>query len=253
MDQTYCDKRVQELECELDTLTADIPQMVCRLKQNQTNDSVIKYLEHGDIEMAMNIAHIIYDRNEFFKEEDNENSPRISDDDIQMIDNICEIRSQISMYKYVLRDTEWKHFEGDLIITDPCYLMPDGVFGERWNGLWDDLEEMLETKGFIRDTICGDWSCTVFDTDFKNPIGKFCADGGMVCVALLEDVLKFNPKFDYHLNREWTTAWLKDFHGDIRMTVSEDHYEYDGEDYTDHLVRIEGRGNINFTTSQTGL
>lgn len=36
--------------------------------------------------------------------------------------------------------------------------------------------------------------------DLKN-IGGFCADAGMVAVFLLDEVLKYNPNFDYHINR----------------------------------------------------
>lgn len=51
-----------------------------------------------------------------------------------------------------------------------------------------------------RDTITGDWPCATFKADTNEELGNFCADSGMVAVFLLEEVLKYNPDFDYHIN-----------------------------------------------------
>lgn len=71
-------------------------------------------------------------------------------------------------------------------------------------------------------------------------IGYFCADAGMVAVFLLDEVLKYNPDFDYHINREWTTTLIKDFDGEINYYVDDD-------------AHIIGVGNVNFFTTQTGF
>lgn len=68
------------------------------------------------------------------------------------------------------------------------------------------------------------------------------ADAGMVAVFLLDEVLKYNPDFDYHINREWTTTLIKDFDGEIN-------YYVDDEDDA-HII---GVGNVNFFTTQTGF
>ena len=107
------------------------------------------------------------------------------------------------------------------------------------------LSEIGFTDCMAGNTIYGDWSCSVFDTDSKEKIGSFCADGGLYGVFLLEEVLKINPLFDYHINRTWTTAWIKDFHGDIDVVIKEEDDEKE--------VQIIGKGNINFITKQTGL
>ena len=73
-------------------------------------------------------------------------------------------------------------------------------------------------------------------------IGDFSADTGMVAVFLLDEVLKYNPDFDYHINKKWTTTLIKDFDGEIN-------YYVDSEDD----ARIIGVGNINFFTSQVGI
>lgn len=106
--------------------------------------------------------------------------------------------------------------------------------------------ENLGLKTFLcESTIYGDWSCTTFNSDTKEPIGRFCADAGQVAVFLLDEVLKYNPKFDYHLNRKWTTTLIKDFHGTVEL-----HLE-DGEDGKE--VTVVGRGNVNFVGKQTGF
>lgn len=179
-------------------------------------------------------------------------------------------------------------FDGDIIITDPCYVvkeldtstmpkwedymrlsdysgMSDKELGEA--GFFEDLERLHKAEdewkknhqddwdvcgcgsdmgrlGFTTylcdDTIWGDWSCNTYNTDTKEKIGEFCADAGMVAVFLLDEVLKYNPDFDYHTNRTWTTTWIKDFHGTIELQVE------DGE------VLVVGKGNINFTSKQVG-
>lgn len=78
--------------------------------------------------------------------------------------------------------------------------------------------------------------------DLKN-IGGFCADAGMVAVFLLDEVLKYNPSFDYHINRSWTTTLIKDFDGEVEYYVDE----------SEGGAHIIGTGNVNFFTTQTGF
>lgn len=111
--------------------------------------------------------------------------------------------------------------------------------------------EVLGIKTYLSDdTIYGDWSClTVQLDDNGNPIGKlgnFCADSGRVAVFLLDEVLKYNPNFDYHLTKPWTTTCIKDFHGDIMLEIKT---ATNGEPE----VRVVGSGNINFVGVQSGF
>lgn len=102
------------------------------------------------------------------------------------------------------------------------------------------------------DTIYGDWSCTTFEleqpfTDISsivvknNNLGSFCADAGLVGVFLLDEVLKWNPEFNYHTDRPHTTTCIKDFDGEIEYKVIND------------TAYIVGTGSTNFITSQTGF
>lgn len=156
--------------------------------------------------------------------------------------------------------TESMKFDGDIIITDPCY-----VINKKTSGRidYDDKEAWaaLGVKNCMaRDTIYGDWGCTVFDTDDGQVIGEFCADSGMVAVFLLDEILKYNPEFDYHINRKWTTTLIKDFNGLVQFVVEEEKYEYNGKECTDYSVHVVGHGvdkntgePKNFRSTQTGL
>jgi len=116
--------------------------------------------------------------------------------------------------------------------------------------------EVLGIKNYLtRDTIYGDWSCTTYNTDTKEELGEFCADAGLVSVFLLDEVLAYNSDFDYYTERPWTTTLIKGFDGNIEIEVVKYNYENEdtGETQEDEEVRVIGRGNINFYTTQTGF
>lgn len=145
-------------------------------------------------------------------------------------------------------------FKGDIIITDPCYIIREQHHGAKsitdddWEACnYGDNMEVLGIKNYIcRGTIYGDWSCTTFNSDTNEEIGEFCADAGLVAVFLLDEVLKYNPDFDYHINRPWTTTLIKDFEGEVDFEVIDD-------EYGEPEVQVVGKGNINFVGKQTGL
>ena len=120
----------------------------------------------------------------------------------------------------------------------------------------ENMEVLGFTNYMIRDTLYGDWSCTTYNSDTKESIGNFCADAGLVSVFLLDEVLKYNPDFDYHIQRKWTTTLIKDFEGTVQFVVN----EIVEDDSTEYVVSVIGHGKnkiteepINFITSQTGL
>ena len=152
-------------------------------------------------------------------------------------------------------------FKGDIIITDPCYIIKDNT--DDWSkcNYGEDMENLGIKNYLCRDTIYGDWSCTTFDSYTKKSIGEFCADAGMVAVFLLDEVHKYNPDFDWYESRPWTTTLIKDFDGDIKIDVVhiEGIYEEDskyykkGDKWEEDSVIVIGTGNINFETHQTGF
>lgn len=150
-------------------------------------------------------------------------------------------------------------FKGDIIITDPCYIIKEDSRDD-WSrcNYGDRMNDLGITNYLCRDTIYGDWICNTYNNDTKESMGEFCADAGLVSVFLLDEVLKYNPNFDYHINRPWTTTLIKDFDGEINISVVPYEYEYENDDgekviEKDEEVRVIGTGNINFFTSQTGM
>ena len=70
-------------------------------------------------------------------------------------------------------------FDGDIIITDPCYIIREDKDSD-----WDtcccgfDMEKLGINHYMTRDTLHGDWSCTTYNAETKESIGRFCADAG---------------------------------------------------------------------------
>lgn len=150
-------------------------------------------------------------------------------------------------------------FKGDIIITDPCYICKDDDWEK--SGYGDNMEALGIKNYICRDTIYGDWSCTTYNSNTNEEIGEFCADSGMVAVFLLDEVLKYNPDFDYHTEIPWTTTLIKGFDGEVNFEVvhTEGEYEEDseywnkGDKWEDDAVQVFGKGNIDFIGLQTGL
>lgn len=158
-------------------------------------------------------------------------------------------------------------FDGDIIITDPCYIMKED---DDWAtcAYGENMEALGVTHYMTRDTLYGDWSCTTFDTDTKEAIGEFCADAGLVSVFLLDEVLKYNPDYDWHITKPFTATVIKDFKGTVEFAVKhiEGYYEEDtdywkkGEYWEYYVLEVVGHGinkvtgkPINFVGKQTGI
>lgn len=154
-------------------------------------------------------------------------------------------------------------FNGDIVITDPCYLSANMTNEERRNF---DCTCMINYGiiGIESDTYYGDWDCSTFDrlsfdeNDCPKLIGKFCADSGMVCVADLRSVLRFNPKYDYHIKNDRTTTLIRNFKGTVRIKI--DMANGGNEIYPAYSASVIGQGvniktgePIEFYTRQTEL
>jgi hypothetical protein len=81
-------------------------------------------------------------------------------------------------------------------------------------------------------------------------------------------VLKYNPSYDDHIKKDWTTTWIKDFKGTVQFVVKETRWTLDhdtfygkkGDEHVDYSVEVVGHGvnkktnkPINFVGKQTGL
>lgn len=151
-------------------------------------------------------------------------------------------------------DSEPTEFDGDIIITDPCYVAKD----EDWPAFY---ENPPMSKYMIRDTIYGDWGCTCWNTNTKEEIGQFCADAGLVGVFSREEVNKYNPEFEKEYgNRKWCWTLIENFKGEVQFIVKKTRFKYAGEWCDDFYVKVHGHGvnkvtgdPIDFIGAQTGL
>ena len=169
----------------------------------------------------------------------------------------CDVR--YNYWRYL--DSEPVEFDGDIIITDPCYITKDDDWDK--SGYGEEMDALPGiTKFLARGTIYGDWSCTVYNLDTEEEIGSFCADAGMVCVCLTDEVLSYNSDFREDLEKDWVVAQIKDFKGKVWFEVDEEKWtdEDDGREYTDYGVHVIGCGinkrtgePLRFKSSQTGL
>jgi hypothetical protein len=141
----------------------------------------------------------------------------------------------------------------DIIITDPCYI------AKEWDKFYNKYitrpvsrldvpaDERCNNENILmRDTIYGDWSCHVFN-EKNESIGSFCADAGMVCIAVLGENPDIDPEKVKEISKkDWCATILKDYTGDLYIKRAPTEGSYDE-------IYVEGVGSINFTSRQTGL
>ena len=133
----------------------------------------------------------------------------------------------------------------------------------------ENMEALGITNYICRDTIYGDWSCTTYNTDTEEKLGKFCADAGLVAVFELDEVLKYNPDFSQWIKtHNWCVTVIENFTGNINFEIvhqrgvytKDDEFESngiiyhkEGETWENDEIQVIGKGNINFFTTQTEL
>lgn len=149
-----------------------------------------------------------------------------------------------------IEDSDWVDFDGDVVITDPCYTTDE--WGDGFN---------FYAPPLFRDTIYGDWSCTTYETETNKELGDFCADSGMVCVDTLENILVRKPTFLEEIP-EWCRTIIPNFKGKVKFEIVCTNKEDDEKEFSlfNYEVRVVGDGcnkstgkAYNFYTTQTGL
>ena len=98
---------------------------------------------------------------------------------------------------------------------------------------------------------------TMFNLDTKEKIDEFCADAGLVSVFLLDEVLKYNPDYDWHITKQYTATVIKDFKGTVKFVVkyqdgyyeNETEYHRKGEHWEEYYLEVIGHG-INKVTDK---
>ena len=163
-----------------------------------------------------------------------------------------------------------REFDGDILITDPCYvnLREVGIQID-----WDSREAWIKKRGLFNTTYYGDWGCTVYTVEpdsrvgYIGPdseyVGKFCADAGLVCVLDMRDARKISPDIDgWIAGHEWCATIIKGFRGRVRLMTqtSKKWYVYEGtrKYYDDTELRVRGDGTVDgkpfgFESMQTSL
>ena len=148
-----------------------------------------------------------------------------------------------------------KEFDGDIVITDPCYIRENGTRID-----WDSHEARMKDVGLCNRTYYGDWGCTVFaamgpvgHSYYKSAkIGEFCADAGMVCVLDMRDARRMCPDIDKWIaEHDWCATVIRGFKGKVRlMTMTTKRWMKDWKDicqrkrivYDDVELRVRGDG-----------
>lgn len=258
-------QRIKKEICNFGKFTSDREQKLLKSIDamdcdNESYESLWRDMMNLELDIEYGFLEIDYSKYNDFKPYEYKN----------WIDSIgiCDLVKSFKDYR-LYQDSEPMEFDGDIIITDPCYIIPDDSH-EDWRkcNFGYKMELLGINKYMTRDTLYGDWSCTVYNTDTKEEIGEFCADAGLVSVLNLSEVLAYNPDFDYHINKKWTTTLIKDFKGTVQFVVKQIKgiYEYDsewckkGEEWEEYQVEVVGHGinkvtgePINFVGKQTWL
>lgn len=153
-------------------------------------------------------------------------------------------------------DSEPKFFSGDLAIIDPCNIIGENLddFLRSYHAFEMDI---LGFKKFIlRECLYKCWSCVTDNTDTNEPIGMFSTNGRRMGVFLLDEILKYNPKFDEHLKSSSSATFIKNFKGTVQFVVT----RYDGIEKNGFAVNVVGHGKdkvtgkpINFATRPAEL
>ena len=130
-------------------------------------------------------------------------------------------------------------FKGDLIITDPMYIIK---CEEDWHRC--EYGEKLEVLNIGTYLTSGHGDCMpphVISSDTCAQFGEFCSDSCMVSVMLLSEVRAYTPDFDRELEPHCYSI-IEDFEGEVTLFEA----EIDGG--ADFDTYFEGMGNHHFKT-----
>ena len=131
------------------------------------------------------------------------------------------------------------YFNGDIIITDPMYIVK---CEEDWHRCeYGENLEALHIHTYITSEHGDEMGSDVVSLDTSKKLGVFCSDSCMVSVMSLNEVREYNSDFDKELEKYCYTI-IKDFQGEIELVEMEE------DDGTDQRLYFVGKGNKNFRT-----
>lgn len=119
----------------------------------------------------------------------------------------------------------------------------------------DNIKVLGITHYLCRSIIYGDWSWTTYNSDTNEVLGHFCTDTGLIAVFDLEEVLEYNPNFNKWIEEHSRCVTkIPNFTGEVSIEVVDiSNQESPNGGFENKEVRVIGKGNINFYTTQTGL
>lgn len=116
-------------------------------------------------------------------------------------------------------------FKGDLLLTDPVYIIRKER-GEDWGRLLSDgfdhaAMHYLGITDYVSGEI-GEDSVRIVTDGSGNKIGSFCSDSALFCVCDLNQVLAYNPDFltAYEKYPDCFCV-IRDFDGEIGIVTDE--------------------------------
>ena len=131
------------------------------------------------------------------------------------------------------------YFKGDIVITDPMYIVKSE---EDWHRCeYGENLEALKIFTYITSGNGDEFASDVISLDAPERFGEFASDSCMVSVMLLSEVRQYNFDFDKDLGQYCYTV-IKDFDGEVQL------FEMEECDDNGQRVYFMGKGNKNFRT-----
>lgn len=130
------------------------------------------------------------------------------------------------------------NFNGDIIITDPCYLMKSDDDWELSN--YGINLENIGIKTFLTDINADCFPPDIFDANSNIKLGEFASDSGAISIIDLSEAKNYNANFPKDLEKNCYTI-IKNFIGEVTII--------DIDDGNFHTLAFSGIGNINFSTT----
>ena len=130
-------------------------------------------------------------------------------------------------------------FKGDIIITDPMYIVKSE---EDWHRC--EYGEKLDELGIFTYITAGngdEFASDIVSLDTHESLGELGSDSCMISVMLLREVRQYNIDFDKDLEKHCYTI-IEDFEGEVQLV------EMEGPDDDCQRFYFLGKGNKNFRT-----
>lgn len=132
-------------------------------------------------------------------------------------------------------------FEGNVILCDPCSIVKSE---EDWFKILitedNEMSINMEVVGIMNYMAfnVGEDNRIIFMDEYGSKLGEACTDSSFYIVAYLDDILKYNCKFDSYKIWKDTCMLIEEFNGTIDIV----------KDNNGAIKNVIGRGNMNFTS-----